>query len=456
MIGRSAGAVRSPRRSGVLPPSLGYADGMRTLAIFIALAASLSALGQPSLEQQVDAALPKVVEAYKALHAAPELSMQEEKTAAYLASRLRQLGYDVTERVGRYKEQGATSYGIVALLRNGDGPTVLVRSDMDALPVAEETGLPYASRNAGVMHACGHDVHMATLLGTAELLAQMKPRWRGTVMLVAQPAEEVVKGAEAMLADGIYERFGRPDYAIALHDWANLEAGKVGYVPGFFLSAADSINLTIRGVGGHGAAPQATKDPVVLAAETILGLQTIVSRERSPLDPVVITVGKIDGGTKRNIIPDEVRLYLTVRTFRPEVRERVLESIQRIPKGVALMGGVPDDRAPVYEHLGGESVAATYNDPELTTRLAEAIGRELGSDNVVRLEPAMVSEDFGLFGLNGKIPTALLALGAADPQLLAAGKQPGLHSAKFAPTDPSLVLRTGVRSAVSAVLELLD
>src|SRR5687767_3545252 len=258
-----------------------------------------------------------------------------------------------------------------------------------------------------------------------------------------------------MLADGLYEKIARPDFAIALHDWAALEAGKVGYRAGQFMAATDSLNLTIRGVGGHGAAPHNTKDPVVLAAETILALQTITSRERSPLDPVVVTVGRIEGGTKRNIIPDEVKLYLTVRTMKPEVRDRVLESIQRIPRGLAIAAGVPEDRAPVYEHLAHESVASTFNEPGLTQRLVTSIGREVGAANVVEIEPAMVSEDFGLFGLQGKIPTVLLALGAGDPSALKAGTQPGLHSSKFAPTDPSLVLRTGVRAAAAAVLDLL-
>ena len=275
-------------------------------------------------------------------------------------------------------------------------------------------------------------------------------------MLVAERGEEVVKGAEGMLADGLYERLAKPDYAIALHDWATLEAGKVGYRSGQFMAATDSINVIIRGVGGHGAAPHSTKDPVVLAAETVLALQTIASRERSPLDPVVVTVGKIEGGTKRNIIPDEVKLYLTVRTFKQDVRQRVLESIQRIPKVLALAAGIPEDRAPVYEHLGHESVEATFNDPALTQRLVKSIGAELGAANVVEIDPAMVSEDFGLFGLGGKIPTVLLALGAADPAALRAGTQPGLHSSKFAPTDPSLVLKTGVRAAVSAVMGLLE
>jgi len=425
---------------------------MKRLALLLLL--TVPAFSQ-SLDDRVQRELPALLETYKTLHGMPELSAQEAKTSAYVAARLRELGYEVTEKVGKYKEPGTTAYGVVAILKNGNGPVVLVRSDMDGLPVAEQTGLPYASQNAGVMHACGHDVHMTTLLGTAKMLADLKSKWRGTVMLIGQPAEEIVRGAEGMLADGLYERFARPDFAVALHDWATLEAGKIGYRPGPFMAASDSVNLTIRGVGGHGAAPHTTKDPVVMAAETILALQTISSRERSPLEPMVVTVGKVEGGTKRNIIPDEVRLYLTIRTFSPDVRKRVLDSIERIPRGIALMAGVPEDRAPLFEPQTGESVGPTVNDPALTERVSKAIARELGANNVVLIDQAMVSEDFGRFSDGGKTPTVLLALGAADPAKLADGTQPGLHSSKFAPADPSLVLRTGVRGAVSMVMELL-
>ena len=423
--------------------------------IVLALLFVATPLFAQSIDDRVSREISGLLETYKTLHAMPELSTQEAKTSAFLATRLRALGYEVTERVGKYDDPNATCYGVVAVMKNGAGPTLLVRTDMDALPVTESTGLAYASQNAGVMHACGHDVHMTTLLGSAKILADLKSQWKGTLILIGQPAEEVVKGAEGMLSDRLYERFGKPDFAIALHDWAALESGKIGYRAGEFMAATDSVNLTIRGLGGHGAAPHTTKDPVVLAAETILALQTIISRERPPLKPAVVTVGKIEGGTKRNIIPDEVKLYLTVRTFDPAVRQQTLESIQRIPKGLAIAAGIPDDRAPVYEHVDHESVAATYNDPTLTSRVAAAMTRELGKDRVVEIDPAMVSEDFGLFGLNRAIPTAMLVIGAADSAKLAAGTQPGLHSSKFSPADPELTLKTAVRALVSGVLDLL-
>ena len=429
------------------------------LTLFIAS----TAFGQ-SLDQMIDRELPSLVTTYKQLHAAPELSTQEKITSALVASRLRELGYEVTYPVGQYLEPGATCYGVVAIMKNGAGPTVLVRSDMDALPVSEQTGLPYASTvrakspsgdDVSVMHACGHDIHMTTLMGTAKMLAQLKSQWHGTVMLIGQPAEEVVKGADGMLRDHLYERFPKPDFAIALHDNASMPAGQIGYTPGYFMAGGDSVNVTIRGMGGHGASPQSTKDPVVMAAQFINALQTIVSREDSPLDPVVVTVGSIHGGTKRNIIPDEVQLLMTVRTYKPEVRKRVLASIERIARGVALAAGVPEDRAPIVDFLSSESVEATYNDPALTERLASALTKGMGSASVVRIDPLMVSEDFGHFGLDRKIPICMLNLGAVDPATIATGQRlPSLHSSGFKPL-PEPTLRGGIKAMTLAVLELL-
>ncbi|HVR41466.1 MAG TPA: amidohydrolase, partial [Thermoanaerobaculia bacterium] len=414
---------------------------------------TLPALAQ-TIDQRIDKELPQLLETYRNFHTHPELSKQEKETSAAFAKRLRELGYEVTERVGKYPDPEQTCYGVVAILKNGDGPVVLLRTDMDALPVTEQTGVAFASANTGVMHACGHDLHMTSMLGTAKLLADMKSSWRGTVMIVGQPAEEVVAGASGMLSDGLYERFGRPAYAVAVHDSAQLPAGQVGYTPGYTMASSDSVDVTTRGLGGHGAAPDKGKDPVVVAAEFIVSLQTIVSRERPPLDPVVVTVGSIHGGTKRNIIPDEVKLMLTVRTYKPEIRQRVLASIERIAKGIAFAAGIPDDRAPIVTQIASESTEATYNDPALAQRLAKSLQRELGAANVIEIDPLMVSEDFGRFGLDRKIPTAMLHVGAGDPARIAAGTQPGLHSSQFAPVA-DLALRTAIRTTVSSALELL-
>jgi amidohydrolase len=438
---------------------------MTRLASFTLLLVTAAApLLAQTLDERIDRELPSLVSTYKTLHAAPELSTQEEKSSALVATRLRELGYTVADHVGNYDEPGLTCYGIVAVMKNGDGPVVLVRTDMDALPVKEQTGLPYASSvraksqsgdDVPVMHACGHDIHMTTLLGTARMLADLRMQWHGTVMLIGQPAEEVVKGASAMLRDHLYERFGRPTVAIALHDADSLPAGQIGYCPGYFMASADSVNLTIRGQGGHGAKPQLTKDPVVVAAETIVALQTIVSRENSPLDPAVVTVGAIHGGTKRNVIPDEVQLLLTVRTYKPEVRKRVLASIERIARGVALAAGIPEDRMPVMEVLKAEGTESTYNDPALTERIAKALTRDMGAANVVKIDPLMVSEDFGRFGLDGKIPVCMLNVGAVDPAKIASGARlPSLHSSGFFPL-PEPTLRGGVKAMTLAVLELM-
>jgi amidohydrolase len=437
-------------------------------APIIILLSLSAAAAQDGLDALVERELPSLVETYKTLHASPELSYAEEKTAAFVAKELRALGFDVTERVGKYDKPGLTSYGVVAVMKNGDGPVVWVRSDLDGLPVEEKTGLPYASRvkargdegEVGVMHACGHDVHITSLLGTARTLTKLKDRWRGTLVLVGQPAEERGAGAKAMLADSLYTRFPRPAYVLALHDNATLEAGKVGYVEGYALAAVNSVDITIRGVGGHGAYPHTTKDPVVIAAQVVLALQTIVSRENSPFDPAVVTVGSINGGSKHNIIPDDVRLQLTVRTYKEEVRRRVLASIERIARNTAAAAGVPDDRLPTVTVREDEFTPSTYNDPELTRRLAGVFEKQLGPANVVKMEPVMGGEDFGRFGLEGQqIPVALFWLGAVDPAKVAESQRtktplPSLHSSLFAPL-PEPTLRTGVRAMTAAVLDLM-
>jgi amidohydrolase len=442
-------------------------------ACFLALAslliASVAAAQNPALDARVDQELPSLVSTYKALHAAPELSHHEDKTAALLASQLRGFGYDVTEHVGKYPKPEWQGHGIVAIMKNGAGPTVLVRADMDALPVEEQTGLPYASHvhtkndaglDVGVMHACGHDIHVTTLIGTAKLLAAMKDQWHGTLVLIGQPSEETIDGARAMLADGLYWRIPRPDYALALHDSSDLEVGKISYTPGYALASSTAVEVTIRGRGAHGSRPEVSKDPIVLAAEFIMAIQTIVSRENSPFDPAVVTVGSIHGGTKGNIIPDDVRLQLTVRTYKEEVRQHILASLDRIAKGVALAGGVPEDRAPIVKVSETEATPATYNDPALTAREAAALRKGLGSENVIEDKPVMGSQDFGLFGLEGhQIPTLMLRVGAIDADRIANSQKtgvplPSLHSALFWPV-PEPTIRTGVKAMTLAVMELM-
>lgn len=442
---------------------------MRKLTLALAALLSLSLninAQQQSLDAMIERDLASLLTTYKALHAAPELSHREEKTSAFVAGELRKLGFTVTERIGKFENAQWTGYGLVGVLQNGPGPTGLVRTELDALPVEEKTGVPYSSNvktknDAGVevsvMHACGHDIHMTSFLGTAKLLVELKDRWRGTLVMLAQPAEETGDGANAMLRDELYTRFPRPDFAIALHDKPELEAGKVGYTPGYAMASATSIDIKIRGVGGHGSAPETTKDPVVTAAQVVMALQTIVSRENSPLDPAVVTVGSIHGGTRYNIIPDEVNLQLTVRTYKPEVRQRILASIERIVKGVALTSGIPEDRAPLVKV--SEGTGSTYNDPKLLERLAVAFRQALGEENVVQMPPIMASEDFGYFSLDQKIPATIFWLGASDPAKVKQSRDsgvalPGLHSALFAPV-PEPTLRTGVKAMTSAVLELM-
>jgi hippurate hydrolase len=437
--------------------------GLTAIAVLVT-----SARAQHPVDATIERELPALVEVYKKLHAAPELSCREEKTSAFLAAKLRELGFTVAERVGKYADPSRVGYGVVAVLKNGDGPTVLVRSDMDALPVEEKTGLPYASKvrvrnEAGdevpVMHACGHDIHVTCLLGTAQTLVATKDQWRGTLVLVGQPAEELGLGARAMLADGLYTRFPKPDFILALHDSADLAAGTIGYVPGYAMANVDSVDITIRGIGGHGSAPESTKDPIVIAAETIVALQTIVSREVPPLSPAVVTVGSIHGGTTYNIIPDEVKLQLTVRSYEPEVRAQLLAAIERITKGIALAAGVPPDRAPTIA-VRPQATESTYNSPELTERLAGLWRSAFGAERVRQLKPAMVGEDVGALSLEGhEIPLCLFRVGAIDPKTIerhrASGVPlPSLHSSGFAPV-PEPTIRAGVTAMTLAVLDLM-
>ena len=398
---------------------------------------------------------------YHDLHANPELSLMEERTSGVVAAELRRHGFEVTERVG--------GFGLVGVLKNGPGPTLLIRTDLDGLPVEEATGLPYASRkrvkdlagrDVATMHACGHDLHMTVFAGTARLLASLRDRWSGTLVMIGQPAEELGLGARAMLAAGLYTKFPKPDFAVALHDIATLPAGTVGTLEGFMMANVDTLDITVRGIGGHGAYPHTTKDPIVLAARIVVALQTVVSRETRPLDPAVVTVGSIHGGTKHNIIPDEVKLQLTVRSYSDHVRRQTLEAIHRICRGEAIAAGIPDDRMPVVTSSENEYTPATYNDPALTRRVHGALTTWLGTENVKAIDPEMGGEDFGRYGRTGeRVPICLFRLGVVAPEVFAESQRtgaplPSLHSNKFAPL-PEPSIKTGVTGMTGVALELL-
>ena len=426
-------------------------------------------LAQQTVDSLLDSQIAGLVTTYKALHTAPELSHYEQKTSAFLAKELRALGYTVTEGMGKYSRPEWKGYGVVGVMKNGAGPTVLVRTDLDALPVQEKTGLPYASTvrtkndaglDVGVMHACGHDIHITSLLGTARMLATLKDQWHGTLVLIGQPAEEATDGAKAMLDDGLYNQIPRPDYALALHDTGDLEAGTIGLTSGFALANATKVEIIVRGIGGHGSRPEVTKDPIVLAAQIVLGLQTIVSREIAPQDPAVVTVGSIHGGTRANIISDEVKMELTIRSYKEEVRQHILASIDRIAKGTAAAAGIPPALAPIVNVSDSEATPATYNNPALTERLSAVFIKLFGKERVVFVPPVMGAEDFGRFALEGnQIPAMMFWLGATDPNVLAENKRsgkpvPSLHSAIFAPV-PEPTIRAGVKAMTAAVLELM-
>jgi len=441
----------------------------RLLPLTLLLYSATPLLAQQTAQQITDAELPSLVTIYKDLHTHPELSTKEERSAGIVAKELKAAGCEVTERVGKYDKGNATCFGVIGVMKNGDGPVVAIRSDLDGLPVKEETGVPYAStvmtkndagQDVGVMHACGHDIHMSSLIGTARALGKMKDRWKGTIIFIGQPAEETVGGARALLKDGLYTRWPKPNYVLGLHDDAEVAAGQISITEGYSYANVDSVDVTVKGAGGHGAYPHKTKDPVVLAAEIVTAWQTIASRENNPLDPVVVTVGSIHGGTKHNIISDEVKMQLTVRTYKPDVRERVLAAIDRIAKGCATAAGLPPDKMPDVHVRRDEFTPATYNNPELAKRAAAAAKAALGNENVVTKEPTMGGEDFSEYSLpDHSIPCFMFSVGAVDPAKLAEAKKsgaplPSLHSSKFAPV-PEPTIRTGIIAMTSAVLDLM-
>jgi hippurate hydrolase len=422
--------------------------------VLTVLALLLPALAADPGNQQINSMYPDLEKLYVSLHEHPELGFQESETSAKVAQQLRALGYEVATGVGRT--------GVVAVLRNGSGRTVMLRTDMDALPIEEKTGVPFASKvitknlageSVPVMHACGHDVHITAMVGSARMMAQSKQRWHGTLVLVAQPAEEILGGAKAMLQDGLFTRFPKPEYALAIHVEDTMPSGTVGFHAGPFRASSDAVDVTIFGRGGHGAKPQETVDPVLIAARTVLAIHTIVSREIDPQDAVVITVGSIHGGTKRNIIPDEVRLELTVRAYKPEVRKRLLSAIERIAKGESMAGGSP--REPIVAIQ--ESADPVINDPEITGRVADRLRRAFG-DKLVEMPSQMTSEDFSEYGRAGA-RSVLLHVGAQDPEKFAKAKAsgaqlPSVHTAYFVP-DRAQTIKTAVQVETEALLELL-
>ncbi len=445
----------------ILPPNdsckrciLGVLSGASFATLVLAAAVAWCRTAAVDPQHWIDQNVASLVEFYQQLHQNPELSLQEEKTAARLATELKAAGFEVTTGVG--------GHGVVGVLKNGPGETLMLRTDLDALPVVEETGLPYASNvrardqrgaTVGVMHACGHDFHIANLVGVARYLASHRDEWSGTLMLIGQPAEELGAGARAMLEDGLFSRFPLPDYAVALHDAADLPCGKIECLAGYAQANVDSVDITIKGRGGHGASPQTTIDPIVIAARLVLDLQTIISRELDPTDPAVITVGSIHGGSKHNIIGDECKLQLTVRSYSPDVREKLLAAIRRKAFAAAASSAAPE---PIVTF--SEGTPSLYNDPALTDRVVKILRKTFGEMNVDEAEPSMGGEDFSQYGLAG-VPICMFKLGVVDQSRLdefAARKEPppSLHSPRFYP-DAEAGLRVGVPAMIAIAEDLL-
>jgi hippurate hydrolase len=434
---------------------------MKRLLLLPLLAALAAPAAADPLADQVKQDLPALMTLYRELHANPELSMQEVKTSARLAAEARKLGYEVTTGVGKT--------GVVAVLRNGPGPVLLMRSDMDALPVVEQTGLPFASQiraasvtgvESGVMHACGHDTHMTAWLGTARRMAAIKGQWSGTLVMILQPAEETGEGAKAMLDDGLFTRFPRPTHALAFHDSASLPAGVLGITVGPAFANVDSVDILVRGVGGHGAVPQNTRDPIVLASRIVGTLQTLVSRELDPQDAAVVTVGSFQGGTKHNIISDQATLLLTVRSYNEKTRRALLDGIARIARGEAIAAGVPDDKMPVVTIREAEATPAAINTEKLSNATAALFRTRFGANRVRVVPPPMVGEDFGRYHLADPSIESLIFWVGGVPQAKwdAVGgdtaKLPSLHSPYWAP-EAETVIATGIEAMVTGAMGVL-
>jgi amidohydrolase len=431
------------------------------LGIAVAAMAMSSSVNAAALSEAIKADMPQLMALYRDLHANPELSMQEVRTPAKLAADMRKLGFKVTEKVGKT--------GVVAVLENGPGPVLLLRADMDALPVAEQTGLPFASKvratsaagvESGVMHACGHDTHMTSWIGTARRLAAMKEQWSGTLVMILQPGEETSEGARAMLADGLFKRFPKPTHALAFHDSASLPAGTIGFTPGPSFANVDTVDVKVRGVGGHGAVPHATKDPIVVGADIVGALQTLVSRELDPQDAAVVTVGSFQAGTKHNVISDEAVLLLTVRSYTDKTRRHLLEGIARIARGKAIAAGVPEDRMPIVHMHEGQHTPAVFNTTRLTESTAALFKTHFGDDRVRQVPPPMVGEDFGRYHHEDtSIESLIFWVGGVpkDQWEATAGdhsKLPSLHSPRWAP-DAEAVISTATEALTVASLDVL-
>lgn len=456
-VAKSLSSSKLPRKNRKYRASKPHAarrGGWAPWILALGIAASAGSVRGESPAQWVGGQLDSLSQLYKSLHQSPELSFEEKETAAKMADQLRELGFEVTEQVG--------GHGVVGVLKNGDGPTLMLRADMDGLPVPEDTDLAYASKvrvqdahgaTVGVMHACGHDMHMTNLVGALRYLASHRDAWSGTLVPIFQPAEERGGGAEAMLNDGLFTRFPKPNFGLALHVAADRPTGQIGCHPGYALANVDSVDVAIKGRGGHGAYPHTTIDPIVIAARLVLDLQSIVSREVNPIEPAVITVGSIHGGSKHNVIGDDCALQITVRSFTPEVRKQLLDAIRRKANAAAASAGAPEPEIKI-----SDGTPSLYNDPKLAARVLPVIARAIGEKNVVESEPSMGGEDFSRYGLAG-VPVVMMFVGSVSQERLDAykkgdGAPPSLHSPRFYP-DIEPTIRTGVTAFTSAALELL-